>query len=128
MMHYYLIGLGSNIDPETNIKLAQEAIAEHAQIMSSSSVLINPPCGKTFHYPFHNQLLVIYSADSSQNLKALFEAIEIRLGREKKCPERKFNDRPIDIDILYQHNDLPQLMKCPLEESYNQEIMSNWVI
>lgn len=128
MMHYYLIGLGSNINPETNIKLAQEAIAEHSQVINSSSVLINPPCGKTFHYPFHNQLLVIYSARSSQSLKSIFETIEIQLGREKKCPERKFNDRPIDIDILHQNDNLLQLMKYPLEESYNQEIMSNWAI
>lgn len=128
MMHYYLIGLGSNINPDTNIKLAQEAIAEHAQVMNSSSVLINPPCGKSFHYPFHNQLLVIYSARSSQSLKSIFETIEIQLGREKKCPERKFNDRPIDIDILHQNDNLLQLMKYPLEESYNQEIMSNWAI
>lgn len=52
----------------------------------------------------------------------------MQLGREEKCPERKFNDRTIDIDILYQNESLSQLIKFPLEESYNQEIMSNWVI
>jgi 2-amino-4-hydroxy-6-hydroxymethyldihydropteridine diphosphokinase len=125
---YYLIGLGSNINPEANIKLAQQAISEQTQVVNLSSVLINPPCGKTFHFPFHNQLLVIYSAHSSKTLKSIFEAIEMQLGREEKCPERKFNDRTIDIDILYQNESLSQLIKFPLEESYNQEIMSNWVI
>ncbi len=127
-MHYYLIGLGSNIEPELNIKLAQQAIAEHVQVINRSPVLINPPCGKTFHYPFHNQLLIIYSNLTSQPLKSLFESIELQLGREKKCPERKFNDRPIDIDILHQRQSLAELLDCPVVESYNQEIMSNWVV
>ena len=126
MTNYYLIGLGSNIEANTNISRAHSAIAQHVEIIELSPVLINPPCGKTFHFPFHNQILLIRSPKNCVQLKAIFENIEIQLGREAKCAERKFNDRPIDIDILQQQQDLQRLLKQPLVEPYNQQIMSNW--
>jgi 2-amino-4-hydroxy-6-hydroxymethyldihydropteridine diphosphokinase len=125
-MVYYLVGLGSNIEPQINLTSACDVIAKHVEIVKHSHVLVNPALGETFHFPFHNQLLVIFSTLSKTQLKTLFESIEINLGREAKCPERKLNDRPIDIDILHHHQDYSQLLKYSLEESYNQEIMSNW--
>lgn len=126
MILYYLIGLGSNIEPEINISATHKAVAKYVEIIEMSHVLINPPCGKTFHFPFHNQILLITSSRTTFQLKALFETIEVELGREAKCPERKLNDRTIDIDILYQHHNLKGLLEQPLEESYNQQIMSTW--
>jgi 2-amino-4-hydroxy-6-hydroxymethyldihydropteridine diphosphokinase len=125
-MHYYLIGLGSNIQPEAHMPLACKAIAKHLKVVSYSPVLVNPPRGHTFNFPFHNQLLLIESPQPATELKALFEVIEMELGREPKSPERKFNDRPIDIDILHQDVDLTRLLSVSLEDPYNQEIMTQW--
>lgn len=126
MMRYYLISLGSNIQPEDNMPLACEAITKHLNVISCSPVLINPPRGHTFNFPFHNQLLLIQSLQTASEIKALFEIIEMDMGREPKSPERKFNDRPIDIDILHQDHDLESLLSFSLEDPYNQEIMANW--
>lgn len=126
MMRYYLIGLGSNIQPEDNMPLACETIAKHLKVISRSPVLINPPRGQTFSFPFHNQLLIIQSAKPATEIKALFEAVEMEMGREPKSPERKFNDRPIDIDILHQGHNLESLLSFSLEDPYNQEIMASW--
>ena len=126
MLHYSLIGLGSNIQPEVHMPLACKTIANHLNVVSHSPVLVNPPRGHTFNFLFHNQLLLIQSQKTATDIKALFETIEADLGREPKSPERKFNDRPIDIDILHQEVDLARLLSASLEDPYNQEIMANW--
>jgi 2-amino-4-hydroxy-6-hydroxymethyldihydropteridine diphosphokinase len=126
MMNYYLIGLGSNIQPERNISRACKEIANYLDILNQSPVLINPPCGNTLNFTFHNQILLIHSLKSAGELKSLFETLEIELGREPKCPERKFKDRTIDIDILAQTNTAQEALATPLKETYNQKIMHDW--
>jgi 2-amino-4-hydroxy-6-hydroxymethyldihydropteridine diphosphokinase len=128
-MDYYLIGLGSNLQPEKNMLAAQQvisALTPEIQVLEASQVLINPPCGNSFHHPFHNQLLIIHSGLNWQALKNKFEQIEVQLGREEKNPQRKFKDRTIDIDILHQASSLAELLKLPIAESYNQQILANW--
>ena len=127
MIDYYLIGLGSNLEPKSNLTSARNSIAQSVEVLQCSQVLINPPCGKTFHYPFHNQLIIVRSDKSVTPLKQIFEAIEIAQGREPKCPARKLNDRTIDIDILLKANSIHDLLQQELEESYNQQIMTEWL-
>jgi 2-amino-4-hydroxy-6-hydroxymethyldihydropteridine diphosphokinase len=126
MMNYYLIGLGSNIQPERNISRAYKEIANYLDILNQSAVLINPPCGNTLNFTFHNQILLIHSLKTATELKSLFETLEIKLGREPKCPERKFKDRTIDIDILSQTETAEEALATPLKETYNQKIMQDW--
>ncbi|MFT7411197.1 MAG: 2-amino-4-hydroxy-6-hydroxymethyldihydropteridine diphosphokinase [Oleispira sp.] len=126
MMNYYLIGLGSNIQPERNISRACKEIANYLDILNQSAVLINPPCGNTLNFTFHNQILLIHSLQTAAELKSLFETLEIELGREPKCPERKFKDRTIDIDILSQAETAADALATPLKETYNQQIMRDW--
>jgi 2-amino-4-hydroxy-6-hydroxymethyldihydropteridine diphosphokinase len=127
MIDYYLIGLGSNIEPKSNLISACKTISQSVEVLQCSQVLINPPCGRTFHYPFHNQLIIVRSDKSVTQLKLLFEAIEIAQGREPKCPARKLKDRPIDIDILIKANSIHDLLQQELDESYNQQIMKEWL-
>jgi len=126
MMSYYLVGLGSNLEPEFNITKAYQEIALQVSILDHSPVLINPPCGTSFQFTFHNQILLIQSEHSSAHLKALFERIEIRMGREPKSPERRLKDRPIDIDILAQSDSMEEILSIPFTETYNQTIMHSW--
>jgi 2-amino-4-hydroxy-6-hydroxymethyldihydropteridine diphosphokinase len=126
MMNYYLIGLGSNIQPERNIFRACKEVANYLDILNQSPVLINPPCGSTLNFTFHNQILLIHSLKTAAELKSLFETLEIELGREPKCPERKFKDRTIDIDILVQAETAEEALATPMKETYNQQIMREW--
>jgi 2-amino-4-hydroxy-6-hydroxymethyldihydropteridine diphosphokinase len=126
MMPYYLVGLGSNLEPELNITKAYQEIALQVSILDHSPVLINPPCGTSFQFTFHNQILLIQSEHSSAHLKALFEHIEISMGREPKSPERRLRDRPIDIDILAQSTSAESILSTPFIETYNQAIMHSW--
>ena len=126
MMPYYLIGLGSNLEPELNITEANQAIALQVSLLDHSPVLINPPCGTSFQFTFHNQILLIQSEYSASHLKALFERIEISMGREPKSPERRLKDRPIDIDILATSNSITGVLSTSFPEPYNQAIMRDW--
>ena len=126
MMPYYLVGLGSNLEPEFNITKAHQEIALQVSILDHSPILINPPCGTSFQFTFHNQILLIQSEHSSAHLKALFERIEISMGREPKSPERRLRDRPIDIDILAQSDSMEEILSISFTETYNQTIMHSW--
>ncbi len=125
-MRYFLIGLGSNIQPEHNMPHACSIIALHVDVISYSPVLINPPQGKTFNFIFHNQLLLVRSDLDDAALKIIFADVEISMGREAKTPARKFKDRPIDIDILHQSDDVNTLLAHRFDEPYNQTIMARW--
>ena len=125
-MSYYLVSLGSNIQAHIYLPKALILINKAFQSVTHSQVLINPACGDYFNAPFHNQLLLLQSTQTSQQIKATFEQLEIQLGREAKSPERKFKDRTIDIDILSQADTAEEALATPLEETYNQKIMQDW--
>lgn len=125
-MFYYLIGLGSNIQPDKHLSKSILLLATQVSIISQSPVLINPPCGDSFQFEFHNQLLLIHSQLDADCLKEKLEHIELQLGREAKSPARKLKDRTIDIDIIKNAETIHELFKDPLEESYNRDIMNIW--
>ena len=125
-MNYFLIGLGSNINPDANIPAAKKALQSVGDLVAQSDVLINPPCGQGFDGLFHNQLLILASDFSETELKTRFESMEIALGREAKTPQRKFNNRTIDIDILANGDSIESCLMTELNDSYNQTIMASW--
>lgn len=122
----YLIGLGSNILPEKHLFEAIQSLKSRLDILSLSPVLVNPPCGYSFKYVFHNQLLLAHTLLLKKPLKAIFEQIELELGREAKTPARKLKDRTIDIDIVSQSTTISALITIPLEDHYNRQILSSW--
>lgn len=125
-MPYYLIGLGSNINPEYNLDQAHQRLARLTRMISGSPAVITTPVGDSFHYPFSNQLLIIHSPLDAMDLKRQLQEMEIAQGREPKSPERKHHDRPIDIDILYCADSLPQCLAYEPEDSYFRDVMQAW--
>ena len=125
-MSYYLVSLGSNVQAHIYLPKALILINKTYQSVAQSQVLVNPACGDYFNSPFHNQLLLLESDQTSEQIKAIFEQFEIQLGREAKSPQRKFKDRTIDIDILSQAETVEDALATPLKETYNQQIMRDW--
>lgn len=127
-MFYYLMGLGSNIQPQKHLIDAIRSLNAQMEVnvLAQSPVLVNPPCGDSFHFVFHNQLLLLQSSLLKDALKKRLEQIELTLGREAKTPARKLNDRTIDIDIISTGKTIGALFSTPLEEDYNRKIMTLW--
>ncbi|UXD88054.1 2-amino-4-hydroxy-6-hydroxymethyldihydropteridine diphosphokinase [Thalassolituus hydrocarboniclasticus] len=125
-MRFYLLGLGSNIDPEQHMLQAREALASLGTLCAQSPVLRSAPVGDTFHFEFKNQLLILSSELLPGPLKQRLQKIEVDLGREPKNPSRKIKDRTIDIDILAMAASAAECRNTPLEESYYRELQQLW--
>lgn len=98
-MIYYMISLGSNINPEKNILKSHYYINKHiGTIINMSSLYGSTPMGFQSDNMFINQSITISSRlNPDQVLKkiALIDKIFSRVRIEEG-----YTDRPIDIDII----------------------------
>lgn len=98
----YLLGIGSNIEPELNIAQIIRLLFSRLPKLSLSRVLKIPPIGMNSHRDFYNVVVFIETAMTELELKAICNDIEISLGRDRSDPARKIKDRTADLDILTQ--------------------------
>ena len=125
-MTYFLLGLGSNIEPEKHLELAREALAKEGTLVALSPALITEPVGDTFDGSFGNQLAIFQCELPAPMLKHRLQMIEQSLGREPKSPARKTRDRTIDLDIIAEADSLEAARKIAPEESYYAEVYKAW--
>ncbi len=92
------LGLGSNINPETNIPRAIALLRKFLFLESISRAWDTPPVG-TSGPNFVNAALLTYTDLTLEILKnEIIRPIEARLGRIRS--QNKNAPRPIDIDVL----------------------------
>lgn len=96
----YLLGLGSNINPEQNMTRMIGQLLKHFSPLYLSRILHIPPVGMNSHRQFLNGVAFIETEMSERALKQLCNDIEITLGRDRSDPNSKLKDRPADLDIL----------------------------
>ena len=96
----YLLGIGSNIDPQHNIGQIIHLLLSHFPQLTLSRILEIPPIGMNSHREFLNVVVFIETAISEAELKTICNDIETSLGRDRTDPDRKMKDRPADLDIL----------------------------
>jgi 2-amino-4-hydroxy-6-hydroxymethyldihydropteridine diphosphokinase len=96
--HIAFIGLGSNIEPETNLPRAVEELRQQLQILCTSSAWEAPALG-TNGPDFLNAVVKIETTHSVDQLKSrILRTIESKLGRVRTA--NKNAPRTIDLDIL----------------------------
>ena len=93
-----VIGVGSNIEPSKNIKEAQEAIANHFNLINTSSLIETEPIGCMDQDNFLNCAFLIETELDSKTLKSWLKDLENKLGRVRT--ENKYGPRTIDLDIV----------------------------
>ncbi len=96
----YLLGLGSNINPQHNFAAIVRQLLVHFDVLHLSRVLHIPPVGMNSHRDFLNAVAFLETDMAEADLKAICNEIEIDLGRDRDDPDSKHKDRPADIDIL----------------------------
>lgn len=101
----YLLGLGSNINPQHNFAAIIRQLLCHFDALYLSRVLHIPPVGMNSHRDFLNAVAFIETGMAETDLKAICNQIETALGRDRDDPNSKLKDRPADIDILAYFND-----------------------
>ena len=96
------VSLGSNIDPEDNLRLAVDELRHRYGAVEVSAVYRSKAVGFEGD-DFLNLVAVFESEDSPQAICADFEAIHNLAGRDRRSG--KWESRPLDIDLLL-YNDL----------------------
>lgn len=96
----YLLGFGSNIEPYDNIAGIINRLLEQFELLHLSRIVHIPPVGMNSQHYFLNAVALVETDITPEALKKICNQIEISLGRDRNDPERKFKDRPADIDIL----------------------------
>lgn len=93
------LGIGSNIEPDTNIKKALQSLSGHVRINKISTVYINPAEGRPEQPCFYNCVAEIETQIPPFELKFdVLRPIEESLGRKRT--EDKYAARTIDLDLL----------------------------
>lgn len=108
-MQKYLCSLGSNIEPQTHFPQAQAALKALSDDIRFSRNIPTSPVDMKTDNDFLNALFIIHTPMSANELKQKFNAIEEALGRDRSDPQRSSKDRTIDIDILGELEDAPQV-------------------
>ncbi|MGH7849926.1 MAG: 2-amino-4-hydroxy-6-hydroxymethyldihydropteridine diphosphokinase [Thermodesulfobacteriota bacterium] len=93
-----VIGLGSNINAEENIRRAKETIAGEFILIKSSSFVETEPVGFKEQDRFINGALLIETESDAGSLKSWLRKLESELGRVKT--DNRYGPRTIDLDIL----------------------------
>lgn len=96
----YLLGIGSNIEPQANIAKIIHLLLAQLPRLSLSRVLKIPPIGMNSRRDFLNVVVFIETEMMETELKTICNDIEITLGRDRLDPTRKTKDRTADLDIL----------------------------
>ena len=114
-----VIGVGSNIDPEYNIREAEKIVSKHHNLINTSSFVETEPIGFKEQQNFINGAFLIQTKMDSSTLKAWLKDLEQRLGRVST--ENKNGPRTIDLDIIVWNGEIVD------DEVYDREFLLNSV-
>ena len=103
-MNSAIIGIGSNISPEKNIRLALELLAEEVTIEQVSTMVRTKPIGITEQPDFINGAVRITTSLSHEELQLFLKMTEDRTGRDRT--QSRFGPRTIDLDIVMWNDEI----------------------
>jgi len=93
------VSVGSNVDPEDNIKKAVRLLGAQTRILAISTVYFTEPIDRSGQPSYYNCVLEIETGTPPLDLKlAILRPIEDSLGRLRSSD--KFAPRTIDLDLI----------------------------
>ena len=107
------LGLGSNIDPEINLRMAATELRERYDNVRFSKVYRSPPVG--FEGPeFLNLVAELETDEAPEPLVDALEEIHAISGRERGSA--RFVSRPLDIDLLLYGDRVCDKLRVPRDD------------
>lgn len=101
-MNTCIIGIGSNIEPEKNIRAAISLIGDEHELVLVSNLIITSPLGIKDQPDFLNGAARIRTSFSEEEFVKYLKNVEDRLGRDRSKP--KYGPRTIDLDVVIWNN------------------------
>lgn len=101
-MNDCIIGIGSNIDADRNIRTMLRILEKKVEIVQVSQMIQTKPIGITEQPDFTNGAVRIRTEMDLQGLSLFLKVLEDQMGRDRTQP--KFGPRNIDLDILIWNN------------------------
>jgi len=100
-MHQAILSVGSNVDPEYHVYFSLKHISESLGLIQKRSRLyLTEPWGYHSENNFLNYVCIINTSLHPVRLLHEIKRIEKLAGRSKTTPI-SYEDRPLDIDILF---------------------------
>ncbi len=96
-MNSVIVGLGSNVNPQTHIAVAREQLKRYFQVLKESSFKMTPAVGSPKQADYLNGAVLLKTKLDRKNFLAKLKALEKDLGEFPGDPDRP---RVIDLDIL----------------------------
>ena len=93
-----VVGVGSNIQPEENIREALRILEEEQTLLSVSAMVETEPIGITDQPAFMNGAVKVSTSMKQLEFAAYLKNIEDRLKRDRTQP--RFGPRTIDLDVV----------------------------
>jgi 2-amino-4-hydroxy-6-hydroxymethyldihydropteridine diphosphokinase len=103
-MNDCIIGIGSNIEADTNIAEMLRLLANDVKIVQVSQMAKTKPIGIAEQSDYTNGAVRILTEMDRQTLTLFLKKIEDQMGRDRTTG--KFGPRNIDLDILVWNNEI----------------------
>lgn len=131
------ISLGSNIDPDANVRRAIGQLAARMRVVGISMVYLTEALGRPEQDPYYNCVVEVRTSLPPHEIKrAILRPIEAALGRVRTAD--KYAARTIDMDLII-YGDLaldeegmrlpdPEIMERPFLAYPLRELAPGWVL
>lgn len=103
-MNDCIIGIGSNIEADTNIPEMLRLLANEVKIVQVSQMTKTKPIGIAEQSDYTNGAVRILTEMDMQKLTLFLKRLEDQMGRDRTA--QKFGPRNIDLDILVWNNEI----------------------
>lgn len=118
-MNLVIVGVGSNIEPEQNVRKAKELIGSDCKILKTSKFYWTEPLEFKNQDDFLNGGWLLETAEDQNSFKNSLLQIENKLGRIRT--ENKNGPRTIDLDIIVWNGNIVD------SDYYNREFLQQIV-
>jgi 2-amino-4-hydroxy-6-hydroxymethyldihydropteridine diphosphokinase len=103
-MNLVIIGVGSNIDPQSNTQKAFDILQQRFRVLKIVGPIITSPLGITDQDDFCNATVMLETSLSYNELVSALKKIEDEMGRDRSQP--KYGPREIDLDVILWNNNV----------------------
>lgn len=101
-MNDCIIGIGSNIEADKNIREMLQLLAADVEIVGVSQMVQTKPIGISEQADYTNGAVRVRTGMDKKTLSSYLKKLEDRMGRDRT--QKKYGPRNIDLDILIWNN------------------------